>query len=108
MARAAKGPTTLIELQQRYSDEDTCWEALWRTRWLRVPPLPGTPERLDPHTQTRAVPGLLPGLGDRGDRAPSNPTHRRWLEHDLFFYVLRRSVQGEPLPYRRLTAEAAA
>lgn len=35
-------------------------------------------------------------------------TNRRWLEHDLFFYVLRRAVQGEPLPWARLTAEAAA
>jgi transposase-like protein len=32
--------------------------------------------------------------------------NRRWLEHDLFFYVLRRAVQGEPLPYHRLMAEA--
>lgn len=35
-------------------------------------------------------------------------TNRRWLEHDLFFYVLRRAVQGEPLPWARLTAEARA
>lgn len=35
-------------------------------------------------------------------------TNRRWLEHDLFFYVLRRAVQGEPLPWARLTAEATA
>jgi hypothetical protein len=34
-------------------------------------------------------------------------TNRRWLEHDLFFYVLRRAVQGNPLPWARLTAEAA-
>jgi len=33
-------------------------------------------------------------------------TNRRWLEHDLFFYVLRRAVQGNPLPWARLTAEA--
>jgi transposase-like protein len=33
-------------------------------------------------------------------------TNRRWLEHDLFFYILRRAVQGEPLPWSRLTAEA--
>jgi hypothetical protein len=33
-------------------------------------------------------------------------TNRRWLEHDLFFYILRRAVQGEPLPWARLTAEA--
>jgi transposase-like protein len=33
--------------------------------------------------------------------------NRRWLEHDLFFYVLRRAVQGQPLPYPRLIAEAA-
>jgi hypothetical protein len=33
-------------------------------------------------------------------------TNRRWREHDLFFYVLRRAVQGEPLPWARLTAEA--
>lgn len=35
-------------------------------------------------------------------------TNRRWLEHDLFFYVLRRAVQGEPLPWSRLTAETTA
>jgi transposase-like protein len=35
-------------------------------------------------------------------------TNRRWLEHDLFFYILRRAVQGEPLPWARLTAEATA
>ena len=35
-------------------------------------------------------------------------TNRRWLEHDLFFYVLRRAVQSEPLPWARLTAEATA
>jgi len=35
-------------------------------------------------------------------------TNRRWLEHDLFFYALRRAVQGEPLPWARLTAEAMA
>ena len=34
--------------------------------------------------------------------------NRRGLEHDLFFYVLRRTVQGEPLPWARLTAEATA
>ncbi len=33
-------------------------------------------------------------------------TNRRWLEQDLFFYILRRAVQGEPLPWARLTAEA--
>lgn len=33
-------------------------------------------------------------------------TNRRWLEHDLFFYILRRAVQGEPLPWARLTAES--
>lgn len=33
-------------------------------------------------------------------------TNRRWLEHDLFFYILRRAVQGQPLPWARLTAEA--
>ncbi len=33
--------------------------------------------------------------------------NRRWLEHDLFFYVLRRAVQGEPLPYSQLIAEPA-
>ena len=33
-------------------------------------------------------------------------TNRRWLEHDLFFYVLRRAVQGQPLPWAHLTAEA--
>lgn len=35
-------------------------------------------------------------------------TNRRWLEHDLFFYVLRRAVQGQALPWARLTAEATA
>ena len=35
-------------------------------------------------------------------------TNRRWLEHDLFFYILRRAVQGKPLPWARLTAEATA
>lgn len=34
--------------------------------------------------------------------------NRRWLERDLFFYVLRRATRGEPLPYRRLIAEVAA
>jgi hypothetical protein len=33
--------------------------------------------------------------------------NRRSLEHDLFFYVLRRAVQGEPFPYHQLTAEPA-
>lgn len=33
-------------------------------------------------------------------------TNRRWLEHDLFYYVARRAVQGQPLPWARLTAEA--
>jgi hypothetical protein len=33
--------------------------------------------------------------------------NRRSLEHDLFLYVLRRAVQGEPFPYHRLAAEAA-
>ena len=31
-------------------------------------------------------------------------TNRRWLEHDLFFYILRRAVQGKPLPWPRLTS----
>lgn len=35
-------------------------------------------------------------------------TNRRWLERDLFFYVLRRAVQSEPLPWARLTAETTA
>jgi transposase-like protein len=34
--------------------------------------------------------------------------NRRTLEHDLFFYVLRRAAHGEPLPYSRLVAEATA
>jgi transposase-like protein len=34
--------------------------------------------------------------------------NRRSLEHDLFFYVLRRAAQGQPLPYARLIAEATA
>lgn len=31
--------------------------------------------------------------------------NRRWREPELFFYVLRRAVQGEPFPYHRLIAE---
>jgi transposase-like protein len=34
-------------------------------------------------------------------------TNRRWLEADLFFYVLRRAVNGEPLTWLRLTAEGS-
>jgi len=34
-------------------------------------------------------------------------TNRRWLEADLFFYVLRRAVGGEPLTWLRLTAEGS-
>ena len=30
---------------------------------------------------------------------------RRARESELFFFVLRRAVHGEPLPYARLTAE---
>ena len=30
---------------------------------------------------------------------------RRWKETELFYFVLRRAVGGEPLPYARLTAE---
>lgn len=30
---------------------------------------------------------------------------RRWREDELFHFVLRRAVRGEPLPYARLTAE---
>jgi transposase-like protein len=33
--------------------------------------------------------------------------NRRWLEEDLFYYVLRRAAHGEPAPYARLIAEAA-
>ncbi len=32
--------------------------------------------------------------------------NRRWREDDLFQFVARRAVRGEPLPYHRLTAEA--
>jgi transposase-like protein/predicted RNA-binding Zn-ribbon protein involved in translation (DUF1610 family) len=32
--------------------------------------------------------------------------NRRWREVELFDFVLRRAVQGDPLPYHRLTAEA--
>ena len=32
-------------------------------------------------------------------------TNRRWLQADLFFYVLRRAVSGEPVTWLRLTAE---
>jgi hypothetical protein len=35
-------------------------------------------------------------------------TNRRWLEPNLFFYVLRRAVRGESLSWDRLTAEATA
>ena len=31
---------------------------------------------------------------------------RRWREVELFGFVLRRAVHGEPLPYHRLVAEA--
>ena len=34
-------------------------------------------------------------------------TNRRGLEADLFFYVLRRAVSGEPLTWLRLTAEGS-
>ena len=30
---------------------------------------------------------------------------RRWKETELFHFVLRRALGGEPLPYARLTAE---
>jgi hypothetical protein len=33
---------------------------------------------------------------------------RRWREGELFGFVLRRVVGGEPLPYRRLVAEGTA
>ena len=33
--------------------------------------------------------------------------NRRWLEDKLFFYVTRRALQAEPLPYHRLVAEPA-
>jgi hypothetical protein len=29
----------------------------------------------------------------------------RWREVELFDFVLRRAIQGDPLPYHRLTAE---
>jgi hypothetical protein len=32
--------------------------------------------------------------------------NRRGIADRLFFYVTRRAVQGEPLTYHRLTAEA--
>jgi hypothetical protein len=32
--------------------------------------------------------------------------NRRGIEDRLFFYLTRRAVQGDPLPYSRLTAEA--
>jgi transposase-like protein len=32
--------------------------------------------------------------------------NQRWREVELFDFVLRRAVQGDPLPYHRLTAEA--
>ena len=31
--------------------------------------------------------------------------NRRWRETELFGFVLRRAVRGEPFPYSRLTAE---
>ena len=31
--------------------------------------------------------------------------NRRWRENELFGFVLRRAVFGEPFPYSRLTAE---
>ena len=31
---------------------------------------------------------------------------RRWREEELFGFVLRRAARGDPLPYRRLVAEA--
>ena len=32
--------------------------------------------------------------------------NRRWREEELFQFVARRAVRGEPMPYHRLTAEA--
>ena len=34
-------------------------------------------------------------------------TNRRWLQADLFFYVLRRAVSGQPITWLRLTAEGS-
>ena len=34
-------------------------------------------------------------------------TNRRWLQADLFFYVLRRAVNGAPLTWLRLIAEGS-
>jgi hypothetical protein len=31
--------------------------------------------------------------------------NRRWREGELFRFVLRRTLIGDPLPYSRLTAE---
>ncbi len=31
--------------------------------------------------------------------------NRRWLENKLFFYLTRRAVEAQPLPYHRLVAE---
>jgi hypothetical protein len=33
---------------------------------------------------------------------------RRWREGELFEFVLNRAAHGDPLPYQRLLAEAAA
>jgi hypothetical protein len=32
---------------------------------------------------------------------------RRWKEEELFRFVLRRALAGEPLPYHQLVAEQA-
>jgi hypothetical protein len=33
---------------------------------------------------------------------------RRWREGELFGFVLNRAANGDPLPYQRLLADAAA
>ena len=68
-----KTPTTLLDFQAMFPDEEACWEHLHR---------------------------YLDELVYRFDR--------RWKEKELFGFVMRRALGGEPFPYHRLVADVHA
>ena len=126
-------PKTLLEFQAQFPDEESCWASLRRVRWPRgfvCPRCQGrrshflATRRLEQCSGCRYQASVTAGTVLHGTRVSlrvwflgafflgrhkkgiSALQLRRWREDELFGFVLRRTAQGDPLPYHRLVAKS--
>ena len=91
-----KSPTALFAFQERFPDEEACWQHLWRVRWPRGFRCPACEHRCSSWVQTRRLAqcracrrqtSLTAGTVLHGTRVPL----RVWF---LVFFFVGRHKQG--------------